>query len=443
MKGAPSFVCRACGYETAKWMGRCPECGEWNTIAERGYGAAEAAALEPLSAASLKAATRLPTGIGELDRVLGGGLVAGSLVLLGGEPGIGKSTLMLQAAAGLCAAGHTVVYVAGEESLPQVRARAERLGALHPRLLAVTEADPERLAALLERTHPAVAMVDSVQSLRDPGLPFPPGSIVQVREGALRLGRVAREDGGPAVLAAGHINKEGALAGPKVLEHLVDAVLTFEGERWSSYRLLRAGKNRFGSTQELGVFDMLDQGLTEVANPSQVLLAERAPGVSGSVVVAAMEGTRCLLCEVQALLSGPAYGTPRRTAAGIDTARLALILAVLERRAGLRCGSFDAYVKVAGGVRLDEPAADLGIALALASVFRDRPVDPGTVAVGEVGLAGEVRAVHRPEERLREIARLGFRRCLVPQGNVRGRHPAGLEVLAVGSVAEAITVAVG
>ncbi len=355
---------------------------------------------------------------------------------------MGKSTLMLQVAAGLCASGHTVVYAAGEESLSQVRDRAERLGALHPRLLAVAETDPERLAAMCERSRPAVLMVDSVQSLRDPDLTFPPGSLVQVREGAIRIQRSGRATG-VAVVLAGHINKEGALAGPKALEHLVDAVLTFEGERWSSYRLLRAGKNRFGSTQELGVFRMDERGLEEVTNPSQVLLAERTAGVPGSAVVAAIEGTRPLLCEVQALLSGPAYGTPRRTAAGVDTARLALILAVLERRCGLRCGAFDAYVKVAGGVRLDEPAADLGLALALASVFRDRSIDPGTVVVGEVGLSGEVRGIHRAPERIREAARLGFTRCLLPKAVGGVATPPGMEIVPVASVAQALAAAIG
>jgi DNA repair protein RadA/Sms len=435
------FVCGACGHETPKWLGRCPVCGEWNTISQESDGHPDAAAAaEPLAAVSVEGSRRMATGIGELDRVLGGGVVPGSMVLLGGEPGVGKSTLMLQAAAGLCAAGRTVVYAAGEESLPQVRARAERLGALHPRLLAVAETDPDRIAALINRTQPACMLVDSVQSLRDPSLSFPPGSIVQVREGAIRLGR-AGKDHSVAVVLAGHINKEGALAGPKALEHLVDAVLTFEGERWSSYRLLRAGKNRFGSTQELGVFRMDESGLQEVSNPSQILLAERAAGVSGSAVVVAIEGTRPLLCEVQALLSGPAYGTPRRTAAGVDIARLALILAVLERRCGLRCGAFDAYVKVAGGVRLDEPAADLGLALALASVFRDRPLDPGTVVVGEVGLSGEVRGVHRAEERCREAARLGFSRCLLPAANGRVRAPEGMGIVPVASVTEALAAA--
>jgi DNA repair protein RadA/Sms len=438
-----AFACRSCGYETARWLGRCPSCGEWNTIGPTGpHGLQAAPAAEPLASVPLEASRRMPTGIGELDRVLGGGLPPGAMVLLGGEPGVGKSTLMLQAAAGLCAGGHTVVYAAGEESLPQVRARAERLGALHPRLLALAETDPDRLAGLVRRVRPAAMMVDSVQSLHDPAAPFPPGSIVQVREGAVRLGRAGRDEG-VAVVLAGHINKEGALAGPKALEHLVDAVLTFEGERWSSYRLLRAGKNRFGSTQELGVFRMDEGGLREVANPSQVLLAERAAGVSGSAVVVAIEGSRPLLCEVQALLSGPAFGTPRRTASGVDTARLALILAVLERRCGLRCGAFDAYVKVAGGVRLDEPSADLGLALALASVFRDRALDPGTVVVGEVGLSGEVRGVHRAEERLREAARLGFQRCLLPKVNARARAPEGMAVVPVASVAEALAAGLG
>lgn len=384
---------------------------------------------------------RLRTGIGELDRVLGGGVVPGSLVLLGGDPGVGKSTLLLQAAVGLCGSGRPVLYVSGEESPRQLRLRAERLGALHPDLLVGAATDVGAIASLVASRQPVAVVVDSIQTLRHADVAFTPGNMVQVRECAYALLRLAKDTGTP-VLVVGHINKAGALAGPKVLEHVVDAVLLFEGDRHHAYRLLRAEKNRFGSTQELGVFEMGDRGLVEVANPSQWLLAERAPGSTGSVVLPSLEGTRTLLVEVQALLAGPTFGSPRRTTSGIDVARLAVLLAVLERRCGLHCGGLDAYVKVAGGVRLEEPAADLAIAVALASCFRDRPVDARCVILGEVGLGGEARAVSRVPERLREASRLGFDRAILPATGRQGSAaPDGMQVLRIGSVGEAIEVA--
>lgn len=433
------FICAACGYESARWLGRCPACGEWNTLTAAPSPAAqeEDAHVAAITEVAADDAARLQTGVGELDRVLGGGVVPGSLVLLGGDPGVGKSTLFLQAAAGICDGGGSVLYVSGEESARQLRLRAERLGVLNPRLLVAAITDVQVVAGLVARHRPAAVVVDSIQTLRHPDAPFTPGNVVQVRECAHVLLRLAKDTGTP-VLLIGHINKAGALAGPKVLEHAVDAVLLFEGEREHAYRLLRAEKNRFGSTRELGVFEMGDRGLREVRNPSEWLLAERAAGVTGSVVLPCIEGTRTLLVEVQALLAGPVAGSPRRTTSGIDAARLAVLLAVLERRCGLHCGGLDAYVKVAGGVRIEEPAADLAVAVALASSFRDRPVDPRSVVLGEVGLGGEVRGVTRIPERLHEAARLGFDRAILPASGRRARvGPDGMSLVTVASVTEA------
>ncbi len=447
-------MCQECGCESVRWLGRCPECGSWNSLVEErlppirpgaGPGAATGGSVaQPLPLASVPALAgdRRGTGLADLDRVLGGGLVTGSLVLLGGDPGIGKSTLLLQVARHLAEAGERVLYVAGEESASQVKLRADRLGAIPESLFVLPETDLEAVLAAAERLAPALLVVDSIHTMVAPGLEGPPGSVAQVREGAAALMRLAKSRGLTTFLV-GHINKEGALAGPKVLEHVVDVVLYLEGDRHHAFRLLRGVKNRFGPTSEVGVFAMGEAGLAPVPNPSELFLAERTAGVAGSVVVAGLEGSRPLLVEVQALLAGPVYGTPRRTATGVDHNRLALLLAVLERRAGLRLGNQDAYVKVAGGLRLDEPAADLGVVLALASAYRDRPVDPRTVVMGEVGLGGEVRAVARAEARLAEAARLGFRRCLLPERNRRALQGAGgvLELVGVGTVAEAVEAA--
>ena len=438
-----AFTCQGCGYESARWLGRCPGCGEWNTLIAvtrpPGPGALTDAAL-PVGEVPTAAGERWRTGVAEFDRVLGGGLVPGSLILLGGDPGVGKSTLLLQVA-GRLGATQTVLYVTGEESAPQLRSRAERLEAMAPHLLVAAEADTGHIQGLAERHRPALMIVDSVQTMRHPDCPLSPGSPVQIREVAAQLQVLAKSQG-VAVVLVGHVTKAGLLAGPRLLEHTVDAVLLFEGERFSPFRLLRALKNRFGSTQELGVFQMQGAGLTEVPNPSALLLAERAVGTPGSVVTVTLEGSRPLLCEVQALLAAPAFGSPRRTAYGIDGARLALLLAVLERRAGLRCGQRDAYVKVAGGVRLEEPAADLACALALASAFVGRAVPPECVVCGEIGLGGEVRGVPRLDERLAEAARLGFRRAIVPGA---GAPPAGtgLTVLPTRTLSEALAAALG
>ena len=436
------FVCRGCGYESVRWLGRCPACGEWNTLTEVSAPPARERSPVALPIAEVPDATgaRMSTGLGEFDRVLGGGVVPGSLVLLGGDPGVGKSTLLLQVA-GCVGARLRVLYVTGEESAAQLRGRAERLGALAPQLLVAAECDTGSVRELCARHEVQLLIVDSVQTMRHPDCGLTPGSPVQIREVTGDLLRLAKSTG-VGVLLVGHVTKAGLLAGPRLLEHTVDTVLLFEGERFSPFRLLRALKNRFGSTAELGVFQMEGSGLREVANPSALFLAERAVGASGSVVTVTLEGSRPLLCEVGALLATPAFGSPRRTAAGIDVARLALLLAVLERRCGLRCGQADAYVKVSGGVRLEEPAADLACGLALASAFTERPVPPEVVACGEIGLGGEVRGVPRLEERLAEAARLGFRRALVgPSAPPAAERE--LEVIRVRTLAEALRAALG
>lgn len=450
------YVCQECGQEAIRWQGRCPGCGAWGTMVEervpagsrpgalRGAPGAERdapATPVPIAAIEPAEALRLLTGIGEFDRVLGGGLVPGSMVLVGGDPGIGKSTLLLQAAHRLAEGGTRVLYVTGEESARQVRLRAERLGTLAPELYVAAETDVEAIGRAVRTVKPGVLVVDSIQTVYSPGVPSAPGSVSQVRESAAELLRLAKASS-VAVLVVGHVTKEGTIAGPRVLEHIVDTVLYFEGERQGHLRVLRAVKNRFGSTGEIGLFEMRDAGLAEVPGASRMLLAERPEGAAGSVVVPCVEGTRPLLVEVQALVSGTPYTNPRRTATGIDLTRVQLILAVLERRVGLHLGGHDAYVKVAGGVRVDEPAVDLGLAVALASSFREVPADPATVVLGEVGLAGEVRAVGRVPERLHEAEKLGFRRAVVPAGSLRGGKPrSGIEPIGVRTVAEALEAA--
>lgn len=442
------YFCTSCGYESPRWLGRCPGCREWNSLVEEpvpSRPAGRAAAVEGAGPVSITRVgngeeARLGTGLAELDRVLGGGLVPGSLVLLGGEPGIGKSTLLLQLSCHVASGSKRVLYVAGEESTPQVRLRAERLGCVAEGLYLLPETDLERVEGAIVETKPALVVVDSIQTMQWPELPSAPGSVGQVRECAGRLLRLAKTTGTPVVLV-GHINKAGALAGPKVLEHCVDAVLYFEGERHHAYRLLRAAKNRFGSTNEIGLFEMTEGGLVEVPNPSEVLLAERPVGVAGSVVVASLEGTRPLLVEVQALVAPAGYGMPRRMATGVDYHRFSLLLAVLEKRVGLPLANQDAYLKVAGGLRVDEPSTDLGIAVAVASSFRDEPSHPRTVVMGEVGLGGEVRAVIRAGDRISEARRLGFTRCILPAANLRQQGNGDLEVVGVDTVAEGIAAA--
>ena len=449
------YVCQSCGASVLRWEGQCRTCGEWNTLVEtvvretpransRSVVTAGADPVPLTHAGEADAEVRRPVGIGELDRVLGGGLVAGSVVLLGGEPGIGKSTLLLQVAAGVAAAGGEILYATGEESATQVRLRASRLGLtgapVGDAIRVVAETGVGRITELARGTRPALLVVDSVQTVASEELDGPPGSVGQVREATLRLMELAKADDIPVVLV-GHVTKDGTLAGPKTLEHLVDVVLAIEGDRTGGLRLLRASKNRYGSTEEVGVFEMGDRGLTEVADPARAFLAEHDAPAPGSVVAPILEGSRPLLVEVQALVAPTSAPSPRRTASGVDPNRLALLVAVLGRRAGIALGSHDVYANLAGGLSVTEPGLDLPLALALASSLRDRPLVAGTVAIGEVGLLGELRGVGGLDRRLREAARLGFSRAVVPRSRGRGdsRLP-GLDLVEVGSLADAIRV---
>ena len=450
------YVCQACGDSFLRWEGQCRSCGAWNTLVEtlvreaapaahRRVGPAAGAGPEPLSTLSATQVARIPIGIGELDRVLGGGLVPGSLVLVGGEPGIGKSTLLLQAAAGLSAAG-PILYATGEESSAQVHLRAVRLGLVDGMAGAAVkvyaESDVARILESARATRPIVLIVDSIQTATVDELDGPAGSVGQVREAALRYMELAKGDG-IAVLLVGHVTKEGSLAGPKTLEHLVDAVISVEGDRSGGLRLVRATKNCFGSTEEVGVLEMGEAGLREVPDPARAFLVEHEAAAPGSVVGATLEGSRALLVEVQALVAPTGYGTPRRTAIGLDPGRLALLVAVLARRAGVGLGSHDVYANLAGGLAADDPGLDLAVAIALASTFRDRAVAMGTLAVAEIGLLGELRSVSGLERRLREAARLGFTRAIVPPGRGEPISVPGLEIVTVRTIREALDVALG
>lgn len=446
MRQKTVFSCSQCGSQSPKWLGKCPDCGAWNSMVEEQQPSAAAVrsgrslsskniAL-PIDEVPPQAEVRLGCGIGELDRVLGGGLVPGSLVLIGGDPGIGKSTLLLQAMHHLAADG-PVLYVSGEESAAQTRLRGERLGVSGRQLLVLAENGLEEIVAQVEKLKPRAVVVDSIQTVWTQALESAPGSVSQVRESAGRLMLLAKGSGIP-IFIVGHVTKDGAIAGPRVLEHMVDTVLYFEGDRGHPYRILRAVKNRFGSTNEIGVFEMKSGGLTEVANPSELFLSERPLDAPGSVVTASLEGSRTLLVEIQALVTPSAYGTPRRTTIGVDSNRLALLVAVLEKKAGLHLGGQDIFLNVAGGARLNEPAADLAMLLAVASSHLDRPVAADAVVFGEVGLAGEVRAVNQPEPRLGEATKLGFKQCILPAGNLRRLSDAGLELNGVATVQEVL-----
>ncbi|HYF08065.1 MAG TPA: DNA repair protein RadA [Acetobacteraceae bacterium] len=439
-KDKSRFVCQACGAVAPKWQGRCEACGEWNTLIEeaapaKGPGpAAKTGGGRRMEIVGLKGESapppRLVTGIAELDRVLGGGFVAGSAVLVGGDPGIGKSTILLQAAARMASGGRRVLYVSGEEAVEQVRLRAARLGlAESPMGLAAATALRDIGASLEGERDLALVVMDSIQTVWLDALDSAPGTVAQVRACAAELIRLAKTRGFALVLV-GHVTKEGTLAGPRVLEHMVDATLYFEGDRGHQFRILRGTKNRFGATDEIGVFEMTDRGLVEVANPSALFLAERRGNVSGSAVFAGIEGTRPVLVEVQALLSPSAGGSPRRSVVGWDSGRLSMLLAVLEARCGMTLGMNDVYLNIAGGLRIAEPAADLAVAAALVSAATDRPTDPGMVYFGEVGLSGEVRQVSQPDARLREAQKLGFTAATLPRRLARGgRAPAALENL--------------
>jgi DNA repair protein RadA/Sms len=448
------YVCQSCAESFLRWEGQCRASGAWNSLVETlireprrtaSPAAIAAGTSQPaaLAAVGEQPVGRQPIGIGELDRVLGGGLVPGSVVLVGGEPGIGKSTLLLQVAAGIAAAGGSVLYASGEESAAQVRLRGARLGLLEgpagEGIRVVAEAEVGRIVELARAERPRLVVVDSIQTATFDELEGPAGSVGQVRESALRLMELAKGEG-IAVVLVGHVTKDGTLAGPKTLEHLVDAVLALEGERFAALRLVRAAKNRFGSTEEIGVFEMGEAGLSEVADPARAFLAERDGSAPGSVVAPTLEGSRPILVEVQALVAPGAIGSPRRTASGVDPNRVALLLAVLGRRAGIGLTSHDVYVNLAGGLSVGEPGLDLPIAVALASSLRDRPVHDRTVTIGEVGLLGELRPVTGLDRRLRESARLGFRRAVVPRMTGRSVVPevAGVEVVAVASLREAI-----
>jgi DNA repair protein RadA/Sms len=431
-------VCQQCGYESLKWLGRCPDCSAWSSFVEevtapapagggRGGGfAVPNSKPVPLSDVSLAEHRRIGSGIGEFDRVLGGGIVPGSLVLIGGDPGIGKSTLLMQVAGKASGAGR-VLYVTGEESASQVKLRADRLGVSGGDVMLATETDMDQIEAHVGTLKPRFLVIDSIQTMNDASLTSAPATVSQVRQCTSRLMRLAKS-GGTTIFLVGHVTKEGAIAGPRVLEHMVDTVLYFEGDRFQAHRILRAVKNRFGSTDELGIFEMGDGGLREVPNPSEVLLAERPQHGPGSAVSAIIEGTRPLLVEVQALVAPSTLAAPRRMTTGVDPARVAMIVAVLEKRAGLRMGDKDIYVNIAGGLKLKEPAVDLAVAIALASSYRDLPVKSDIVVAGEVGLAGEVRAVSQSDLRMKEAARMGFTGAiLAASGRARGKDPLAVE----------------
>ena len=441
------YCCAECGNETSNWAGRCPACGAWNTLQEvtiePGSGKksavnarAAAGKAKPLSELDTSEEIRFATGISEFDRVLGGGAVAGSLVLVGGAPGIGKSTLLLQMCAS-AGAGRKILYVTGEESQRQLKLRAMRLGVDGENIYVLAETDIDSIIAAIDELKPDIAIIDSVQTVSDSGVASAPGSITQVRECTMRIMRVTKEKG-LTVFVVGHINKEGSIAGPKVLEHMVDCVLYFEGERSTSFRILRAAKNRFGSTNEIGVFEMADRGLRCVENPSEMLLSGRPDNCPGTCVACVIEGTRPIHAEVQALVAPTNYNAARRSN-GIDYNRAAMLLAVLEKRSGLPVGSCDSYINVIGGLSLEEPAADLATSLAVASSYLDRPLGADLVAIGEVGLSGEIRSVSALNQRLSEIHRLGFRRCVIP-AHVRDELGSydGLELIPVKSISEAI-----
>jgi len=445
-KSRTIFVCQQCGKESLRWLGRCPNCQEWNSFVEK-VAVAPAASRQPVSPASppqelsqvvIEATDRFPLPLAEFNRVLGGGLVSGSLVLIGGDPGIGKSTLLLQASALIAQAQGNMVYVSGEETLRQIKLRSERLGVSGEKLYLLAETDLEVILNQIEQLQPHLVVIDSIQAVHLSELDSAPGSITQVRECTQRLMHWAKASAVP-VFIVGHVTKDGAIAGPRVLEHIVDVVLYLEGEPFSAYRLLRCVKNRFGSTNEVGVFEMKEQGLVEVNNPSQAFISQRGGEAVGSAVVPTLEGSRPLLVEIQALTNPTTFGLPRRTANGVDFGRLLMVTAVLSRRVGLKLGNQDIIANATGGLRVREPAADLGIALSIASSFRDVGVEPQLAAVGEVGLSGELRAVSQLDRRVAEAARLGFKRCLVPKVGAKiSPAPKNIELIPVSTLREAI-----
>ena len=446
-KKKTKYVCQSCGYESLRWLGKCPQCNSWNSFMEElapsktekrsRITSSSQTKPEQINKIVSEQEDRILTDMAELNRVLGGGIVKGSLVLIGGDPGIGKSTLLLQTSAQV-AKKTKVLYVSGEESVQQTKLRADRLKVDHDNLYVMAETNIELITHQIEHLKPGFVIIDSIQTMFKDAVTSAPGSVSQVRECTMEFMRLAKTNGIP-ICIVGHVTKEGAIAGPRMLEHMVDVVLYFEGERHHTYRILRGVKNRFGSTNEMGIFEMKELGLVEVMNPSEIFLEERSSGAAGSTVVASMEGTRPVLVEIQALISPSSFGNPRRMATGVDSSRVPLLMAVLEKRVGLMLQNQDAYIKVAGGVKLDEPAIDLAIALSIASSFKDKSTKHDDIFIGEVGLTGEVRRVSRIEQRVLEAAKLGFKRVICPANNLDGwTIPEGIEVIGVRTVQEAL-----
>ncbi|MDX1805879.1 DNA repair protein RadA [Paenisporosarcina macmurdoensis] len=449
-KRKTKFMCNSCGYESAKWMGRCPGCNEWNTMVEEievvvkgprrtfQHSDGPQHKATPITAIETSDEPRVDTDLEELNRVLGGGVVPGSLVLIGGDPGIGKSTLLLQVSALLANKGHRVLYMSGEESIRQTKLRAERLGVKSAELYIYSETNLELVNEAIDSVQPKFVVIDSIQTVHHPEVTSAPGSVSQVRECTAELMRIAKTKN-IAIFLVGHVTKEGQIAGPRILEHMVDTVLYFEGERHHTYRILRSQKNRFGSTNEIAIFEMLQGGLKEVLNPSELFLQERSQGAAGSTVVASMEGTRPILVEIQALVTPTSFNYPKRMASGIDQNRVQLLMAVLEKRMGMLLQTQDAYIKVAGGVKLDEPAIDLAVLTTIVSSYRDVAVSAHDCFIGEVGLTGEVRRVSRVEQRVQEAAKLGFKRAIIPASNIGGwDFPKGIKVIGVESINDAL-----
>lgn len=448
-KNSTVFFCQECGHESSKWMGQCPACKKWNTFVEEKASVTGGSKITPfreaakpveISSVSMQEEERMHTGIAELDRVLGGGIMPGSLTLVGGDPGIGKSTLLLQMCRLLANAGRQVLYISGEESLKQIKLRAIRIGEFQDTMFLLCETNLSVVEETIRHTKPEVVIIDSIQTMYQETVTSAPGSVSQVREATNVFLQLAKGLD-ISVFIVGHVTKEGTVAGPRVLEHMVDTVLYFEGDRYASYRILRGVKNRFGSTNEIGVFEMRKEGLIEVENPSEYMLSGKPAGASGSVVVCSVEGTRPILIEIQALVCRTNFGIPRRQTTGTDFNRVNLLMAVLEKRLGLQIGDFDAYVNIAGGMKINEPAIDLGLILAIVSSFKNRPVDEKMIVFGEVGLSGEVRAVTMAQQRVQEARKLGYETVVLPRVNLEGMDPVdGIKVIGVGGIGEAIDV---
>jgi len=444
-KAKTAFFCQNCGYQSSKWLGKCPSCQEWNRFVEEEMRSESAAATSdfqfneaavPIDSILIDESERLLTGMAEIDRVLGGGIVGGSAVLVGGDPGIGKSTLLLQVLQKLAVQGRRVLYVSGEESAKQIKLRGKRVGASSQNLLVLVEIALENIIQHIKDIKPAAVVIDSIQTTYSSLLSSAPGSVGQVRESSERLILLAKKTGIPLFLI-GHVTKDGSIAGPKVLEHMVDTVLYFEGDSGHVYRIVRSIKNRYGPTNEIGVFEMRDNGLSEVGNPSAIFLAERPEGAAGSVVVPSIEGTRPILIEIQSLVSPTSFGMPRRTAIGVDPNRVSLLVAVMDKIGGMHLGNQDIFINVTGGIKVNEPAVDLGVVASMASSYYDRPIFPGTVVFGEVGLTGEVRGIGQMDARIREAARMGFTRCILPK--TQGRNPetvAGIKTVRISNIRE-------